>query len=199
MKIISKNGTEITLEISGTQEETKIIAEKFTIVGKKVYGDAVLCDHYGKKGSSEYNSTEAGLLFWTAQKTYVQCAEAMPAIQGAIAALPHKEYWARKVQDTVDADGDICTVHVWEFDKVLKTEKTTWITETEMGLFLDSKTITEIKIDDAVQLWADEKEETHLKAEEKGNARAKAMFEADEAEEGYDQACENAGIPSFMR
>ncbi len=194
-KIISKNGTEITLAISRTQEAPKIVAEKFEIGGKKVYGAATV----QPRMAGTKQKTEAGLFFWTPQRTYVQCAAAMPMIWAAIAELPHKEYWARKVDDTTDADGDIIAIQRWEFDKLLETEAGTTIGEERMGDFLDSKGITEIKIVDAVKMWAEEKEEAHIKANEAGNARAKAIFEADEAEEGYNQACENAGIPRWMR
>ncbi len=198
--ITSKNGTEITLEIAGTQEEPKITAERFVIAGNTVYGAATIQKHSGRKGSVEYRNTEAGLHFSEpTQMIYVQCAAAMPAIRAAIAELPHEEYWARKIERKIDADGDICTVQKWEFDDLLCTEAGSIISEREMESYLDSKGITEIEIADAVKMWADEKEATRIKANEAGNARAKAMFEADEVEVGYHQACENAGIPRGMR
>jgi len=193
--ITSKNGTEITLEITGTQEAPEITAEKFTVQGVKVYGKATIHEHM----SGAKTTTEAGLLFWKSQKVYIQCAAAMPAIQAAIAELPHKQYLARKITVAVGADGDICTIFVWEFDKSLTTKAGTHIADGTMGVYLDSKGITEIEIADAVKMWADEKEAAHIKANEAGNARAQAMFDADEAEVGYDQACENADIPKFLR
>lgn len=199
INITSKNGTEITLTISGTQEDPKITAERFVVRGKKMYGAATILQHLGRKGSQEYRTTEAGLLFKEAQRTYIQCADAMPAIRAAVADLPHKQYWARKVDDIIDLDGDRCPVTRWEFDRALKTEKDTYISESEMGSYLDSKGVTEIEIADAVRMWADEKEEVRIKANEAGNKRAKAMFDADVAEVGYRQACENAGIPKHLR
>lgn len=190
MKITAKNGTEIELTITGTQETPEITAEKFVVQGVKVYGKATT--HTSLRRSP---GSEAGLLFWTSRTVYIQCADAMPAIQAAIAELPHKQYWAQKVETVIDADGDRCTVQKWEFDRRLQTEKGTSIAESEMGSYLDSKNITEILITDAVQMWADEKEETHIKANKAGNARAKAMFDVDVAEVGYQQACENADIP----
>jgi len=186
MQITSKNGTEIVLEITGTQEAPIITAKPFRIVGNTVQGIAKI-QHWTHKGAEE------GLFFRT-PKTYVQCAAAMPAIRAAIAELPHKEYWARKVERKIDADGDICTVQKWEFDTGLTTEAGTHIAESEMGSYLDSKEITEIEICDAVAMWAEEKEAARIEANEAGNARAKAAFEDDEADAGYDQACENAGI-----
>ena len=195
--IVSKNGTEITLEITGTQEEPKITSEKFVIGGNRVPScEPTIHDHMPGN-----RNTDAGLLFRRImeQNVYVQCAASIPAIRETIAKLPHKHYWARKVEDTVDADGDICTVERWEFDKALQTEAGTYITESEMGSYLDSKLIVDIEIADAVKMWADEKEAAHITANEAGNARAKAMFDADEAEVGYEQACENADIPEFLR
>ena len=183
--------------ISGMQEDPTISADKFEIAGNKVPS----CHPTIHEHMPGNTGTEAGLLFCRImeQNVYVQCADQLPMIRAAIAELPHKHYWARKVNDTVDADGDIVAIQRWEFDKLLETEAGTTIGEERMGDFLDSKGITEIKIVDAVKMWAEEKEEAHIKANEAGNARAKTIFEADEAEEGYNQACENAGIPRWMR
>lgn len=187
-EITSKNATEITLEITGTQEEPKITAKKFMIGGNKVYGTANI-QHWKNKGAEE------GLFFNTPQQTYVQCATAMPVIRAAIAELPHKKYYALKPEHKIDVDGDICTVQKWEFGRRLKTEKDTYITDSEMGSYLDSKGITKIEIADAVKMWADEKEAAHIKANEAGNVRAKWAFEEDVGEAGHNQACENANIP----
>lgn len=186
-KITSKNGTEITLAITGTQEDPNITAERFEIGGNAVYGAANI-QHWKSKG------VEEGLFFRRPQQIYVQCAASMPAIRAAIAELPNKEYWARKIERKIDADGDICTVLKWEFDSILSTEVGSIISESEMGSYLDSKGITEIEIADAVKMWADENEAARIKANEAGNARAKAMFNADVAEVGYQHACENVGI-----
>jgi hypothetical protein len=174
------------------QEGPKITAEKFIIGDNKVYGTANI-QHWKNKG------VEEGLFFHTPQQTYVQCATAMPAIRAAIAELPHKEYYAQKLERKINADGDICTVQKWAFGRRLKTEKDTYITDSEMGLYLDSKGITKIEITDAVKMWADEKEAARIKANEAGNAKAKWAFEADVGEVGHNQACENAGIPIGMR
>ena len=191
-KITAKNGTEIVLEITGTREEPKITAERFEISGNKVYGAANI-QHWKNKG------VEEGLFFRRSQQIYIQCAAAIPAIRAAIAGLPHKEYWARKIERKIDADGDICIVHKWEFDKLLKTENDIYIPESEMGSYLDSKGITEIEIADAVKMWAGETEAVRIKANDAGNARAKAMFGVYVAEVGHNQACENVGIPRGCR
>jgi len=197
MIISSKNGTEIEITITGSQEEPVIAAKRFEIGGNKVPScNPMIMDH-----APGNRNTEAGLLFprIMEQNVYVQCASSMPAIMAAIAELPHKKYWAQKVDDVIDADGVMIRVQVWDFDKILSTESNTIISETEMGYFLDSKHITKIEIADAVKLWADENEAARMKVNESGNARARAMFEDDEADAGYEQACENAGIPKSLR
>ena len=64
-----------------------------------------------------------------------------------------------------------------------------------MGNYLDSKNITEIQIDDAIRMWVSEKKENYIHE----NSAETAGFEIDEIEEGYSQACENAGIPRIFR
>lgn len=189
--ITAKNGTKIALDITGTQEAPAIIADAFTMQGKNVGGVATL-QHWRHKGAEE------GLFFRKAN-VYVQCAAAMPTIRAAIAELPPAQYWARKTSKTVDADGDICTVDVWKFDKTLRTEAGTIISESEMEHYLNSKGITEIEIADAVKMWAGEREGAKIKANKEGNLRADAVFDADVAEVGYAQACENAGSPREVR
>ena len=99
-----------------------------------------------------------------------------------------KQYWARKAE-------------VWEFDKSPSTDFCTTIADDIaddiIGAYLDSKGITEIEIGVAVKMWLDEREEVHTKII--ASPEAKAMFDADEAEVGYQQACENVGIPTFLR
>jgi len=66
----------------------------------------------------------------------------------------------------------------------------------EMGNYLDSKNITEIQIDDAIRMWVSEKKENYIHENSVGE---QVRFEIDEIEEGYSQACENAGIPRILR
>lgn len=181
----------VEIEISGTQEETKIIAKPFEIQGRKSGGEAVI-QHWKHKGAEE------GLYFRNGD-TYMQCASEMPRIKDAIAQLSHKKYFAQKVAKEINSDGYIIDTTEWKFGCMPITEKGTVVTETEMGRFLDAKNIIEIEMHEAMKLWASEKEEAHIKANVEGNKRAKAIFDDDESDQGYDQACENAGIPKFLR
>lgn len=191
--ITSKNGTDVPLVISGTQEEPTItVSDVFAIAGTTVFGNAKI-QNWKNKGLEE------GLFFQKPQKIYVQCAEEMPRIREAISELPHKRYWARRRLEIIDADGDLIEVSEWDFDRLLKTEAGTVIAESEMGKYLESKGITRIEIHDAVRMWADAKEASRTKANEAGAKRAQAMFDDDEADAGYGQACENAGIPHELR
>lgn len=191
MEIKSKSGMRVEIEISGTQEETKIIAKPFEIQGRKSGGEAVI-QHWKHKGAEE------GLYFRNGD-TYMQCASEMPRIKDAIAQLSHKKYFAQKVAKEINSDGYIIDTTEWKFGCMPITEKGTVVTETEMGRFLDAKNIIEIEMHEAMKLWASEKEEAHIKANVEGNKRAKAIFDDDESDQGYDQACENAGIPKFLR
>lgn len=187
LAIQSKTGIDIDLVIRGTQEDPKIVAGPFMAGGKKVSGNAVM-QHWKHKGAEEG-------LYFRKQEVYVQCATAMKQIRKAISELPHKKYYAEKVEDVAYADGYNVLVQKWKFDRMLKTERGTIISDSTLGTFLDAKGITKIEIGDAIRMWADERESAYIEINESGNRRAKAMFEADVAEVGYRQACENAGIP----
>ena len=173
IEIIVKNGTRIILTITGTQEKPEIRANEVKIAGKILSG-IVHIQHWKHKGAEE------GLLF-TYQNVYVQCKEAMPTIRATIKKLPLQKYWARKSEKTIDLDGDLCKIQKWEFDKILKTEKNTYIPEIEMGNYLDSKNITEIQIDDAIRMWVSEKKENYIHENSVGE---QVRFEIDEIEEG---------------
>jgi len=191
--IKAKSGADIPLTISGTQEKPRISADgSFKMGGKKVTGRADI-QHWKSKGAEE------GLFFGN-PKVYVQCAAEISKVKDIIAKLPRERYMAKKVDVTVDADGQKITTGKWKFDKAsMRTERDTLIPDWEMSSFLDEKGIDEIEIKDAIEMWAEEKEEKYLSRNIKGDKRAKAMFEADVAEVGYDQACENAGIPKNLR
>jgi len=190
--IESEAGT-FNVSVSGTQEQTIIVADPFMAGGKvKIQGRATI-QHWTEKGLEE------GLHFLVGRGIYIQCPKGITEIREAIAELPHKKYWARKIKEVQYADGDNIEVVVWKFDCGCWTEKSTLISDMEMGRFLDRRGITEIEIDKATKMWADEKEEAHTKADEEGNKRIQAIFDDDEADAGYEQACENAGIPKFLQ
>ena len=106
---------------------------------------------------------------------------------------------AKKVDVTIDADGHKISTGKWKFDTSMRTENDTLIPDWNMSHFLNEKGIAEIEIKDAIKMWEDEKEAKYLSRNIKGDKAAKAMFEADVAEVGYNQACENAGIPKNLR
>jgi len=191
IEIESKAGT-FNVSISGTQEEPKIEIRKFVATNGMTIGGSAILQH--RKGQ------QPGLFLRVrTEKVYIQCPVGVEKIRQEIATLPHKKYWARKVKETIYADGYNVKLKVWKFDCACWTEKSTLISDTEMGRFLDAKDIREIEICDAVKMWADEKEKAHIKANEDGGKRARAIFDDDEGEAGYWQACENPGIPKFLR
>lgn len=186
LKIICKNGQVIDITISGTTDDEKIIVEPFQIQDRKVYGEGVI-QHWKSK------NLEEGLYFRRGD-VYMQCANEMPKIKKVISELPKTKYYASKRGETIDSDGYEITTTKWKFDKIPQTEKGTVIFEHQLGDFLDRKGINHIEMDKAMKLWAEENEEAYLKREKEGLKRAQAVFDDDEADQGYDQACENAGI-----
>ena len=191
MKIKSKNGMDVDINISGTQENPKITAKKFNVQGKTVSGEATI-QHWKHKG------VEEGLYFRKSD-VYMQCASAMPKIKNAISNLPPEKYYAQKTENIIDSDGYKIPVQKWLFDKPMETEKGTTITEDRMASFLDSKKIEKIEIDDAIKMWADEREAVYIRVNRDGNKRAQAIFDDDVVDVGYKQACENAGIPKHLQ
>ena len=190
MEIESKAGV-FNVSISGTQEEPKIEIQKFVAANGMTIGGSAVLQH--RKGQ------HPGLFLRVrSEKVYIQCPVGVDKIKQGIAKLPHKKYWARKVEEIIDSDGYKITTKQWKFDCGCWTEKSTLISDTEMGRFLDAKDIREIEICDAVKMWADEREKAHIKANEEGSKRTQAIFDDDEADAGYSQACENAGIPKFL-
>lgn len=189
--INSKAGV-FSVSVSGTQEEPKIDIEEFTTpMGMKVGGSAII---------QQWKGYQPGLFLRVGgEKVYIQCAEGIERIRGKIEKLPHKVYMARKVPITIDSDGYKIETMRWEVEGLCETEKGTLISESRLTNFLDWKDIMEITVKEAMKLWAQEKEEEYIKVNEEGNKRDKAMFDADVAEVGYHQACDNAGIPKFLR
>jgi hypothetical protein len=187
MEITSKSGMRISIEISGTQEEPIIAAQDFSVQGKKVGGNAVI-QHWGRQ------NVEEGLYFRLGD-AYMQCAAAMPVIREAIAQLPHKKYYARKVERVIDSDGYQIPVQEWKIDRMAHRADGNLIGETELGRFLDSQNVTEIEIGEAEKLWNENHDLAAMqKIEVEGHRRARAIFDDDAADQGYAQACENAGF-----
>ena len=122
--------------------------------------------------------------------------DAALAEKGAeIARLPHKKYFARKVERNIDSDGYQISVKEWKIDRMAHRADGNLIGETELGRFLDKKGIAEIEICEAEKLWNESHDLAAIQKREAESARrARAIFDDDAADQGYAQACENAGI-----
>ena len=188
MEITTKSGMKLNVtEISGTQEEPVIVVADFIVQGKNVGGQAII-QHWSSQ------NVEEGLYFRKGD-AYCQCAAAMPAIRGAISQLPHKKYFARKVERIIDSDGYQIHVQEWKIDRMAHRADGNLIGETELGRFLDTRGITEIEICEAEKLWNESHDLVAIqKREAEGRRRAQAIFDDDEADQGYAQAWENAGF-----
>jgi hypothetical protein len=188
MEIKTKSGITLNItEIAGTQEDPTITVEKFTVQGKITGGKAVI-QHWSRQ------NVEEGLYF-SKGDVYCQCATAMPAIREVIAQLPHKKYFARKVERIIDSDGYQITVQEWKIDRMAHRADGNLIGETELGRFLDKMEITDIEICEAEKLWNENHDLAATQKREAESARrARAIFDDDEADQGYAQACENAGF-----
>ena len=188
MEIVTKSGMKLNItEIAGTREEPIIVVADFTVQGKSTGGNAII-QHWSRQ------NVEEGLYFRKGD-VYCQCAAAMPAIRDAIAQLPHKKYFARKVERIIDSDGYQIPVSEWRIDTMAHRADGKLIGDTELGRFLETMGVTEIEICDAEKLWNEHHDLAAIqKREAIGARRAQMMFDDDAADQGYAQACENAGI-----
>jgi len=190
--IKSKSGVAMPFALSGTKENPEIRVDgSFKIGGKTITGTGKI-QHWKHKGAEEG-------LYFRDKDVYVQCASEISKIKDAISKLPAETYSAKKVERIIDSDGYKIPTMKWEFDKPMKTEKGTLIPDWQMGAFLDEKGIDDISIEDAVKMWAEEREDAYNELKRRGDAKAQAMFDDDVADVGYQQACENAGIPKGLR
>jgi hypothetical protein len=107
---------------------------------------------------------------------------------------------AKKMMVKISADGESFEAERWQLPrKILKTEKGTIIPEERMIRFLDQKNLKEIDIDEAIKMWAVEKEDAHLKNEERGKKKAQAIYNDDAADQGPRQATANLGLKSWKQ
>lgn len=186
MEITTKSGIKLRITITGTQEEPIIVAEDFQVQGKKVGGKATI-QHWTS------HNVEEGLYFDSGD-VYFQCAPSMPAIRDEISKLPQKKYYIRKYTEILDSDGYQIPVQKWKFEKYPRRVDGNIITERSMTDFLDSLGITEIEVSEAEKLWNENHDIAKMqKVETEGRKRAQAIFNDDVADQGYLQACENAG------
>lgn len=154
MQVISKSGLKLTLAISGTQEEPVIILEP--VAGKPaVKGTCVIAA--SQKRTVSGVPAKADSLYVEAARGFIQLD--LAPVYEAIAALPAKIYMARKTNEIVDLDGDRCPITKWSFEKLLISPKTGDVIDKDaMDRFLNTKNLSEIKISEACQMWADEME-----------------------------------------
>ena len=178
---------EFTIELAGTQDNPIIYADKYTLSnGVCIQGTASI-QHWKSKGA------QPGLYFKN-NGVYVQCPSGIEILKKEISKLPVEKKFARKELERITSNGSI-TVEKWHFDCTMWDSNGEFISESEMGDFLDKQGIKEIEICEAVKLW--ENKPQKKKRTDKYNAQF--QFEIDEIEEGYIQACENAGIPTYLR
>ena len=180
---ISTTKDEFNVELTGTQDNPIITAEKHT------FRDGTYI--HGKARPQHWKGLQQGLYFRD-NDVYVQCPESVQKIKEEINKLPVEKKFARKELEKITSDGSI-TVEKWNFDCPMWDSNGEFISDNEMGDFLDRQGIKEIEIDEATKLY----ENRPIKKREKYNTQF--QFETDEIEEGYIQACENAGIPTHLR
>ena len=177
---------EFTIELAGTQDNPIIYADKHTLSnGVCIQGTASI-QHWKSKGA------QPGLYFKN-NGVYVQCSSGIETLKKEISKLPVEKKLARKELEKITSDGSI-TVEKWVFDCMMWNSKGEFISEDEMERFLDKQGIKEIEINEAIKLYENR---PLKKITNKYNAQF--QFETDEIEEGYIQACENAGIPTYLR
>lgn len=184
MQVVSKSGLKVTLTISGTQEEPVIIIE--SVSGKPaVKGPCRIAA--SQKRTKPGVPSKADSLYVEAVKGFLQMD--LAPVYEAISALPRKVYMARKVQETRNLDGDVCTITVWKWDTpecCITSPKTgAIIGGKSMARFLDGMGITEIEISKAAQMWSDANEtpeKLQKRAEESAKFAAISQQWADEEE-----------------
>lgn len=203
MKIVSKKGIELEIVASGYRTKPKL-SISFSAGGNKVKSDAKIVRN---------DKIVEGLAFtFGGQDGRIECTVA--EIELLIAELPEVPTITKKTieikKDKVDSDG-----YEIEIDKyILKTiysdgtEKINsepsnpdlpdgrWIYWTQFSDFLKKEKIQSIEFDLGLNLYV----EKHPRNIEKEARRGfDNIFNDDLAEEGIDQALENAGISKLLR
>ena len=177
---------EFNVELAGTQDNPIIYAEKHTLSNGVCIQGMGRIQHWSHKGLKQ------GLYFREVD-VYVQCPEDVQKIKEEISKLPVEKKYARKELEKITSDGSII-VEKWNFDCPMWDSNDEFISDDEMGDFLDKQDIKQIEIDEAIKLYENR---PLKKITDKYDAQF--QFETDEIEEGYIQACENAGIPTYLR
>ena len=177
---------EFTIELAGTQDNPIIYAEKHTLSNGVCIQGMGRIQHWSHKGLKQG-------LYFRGVDVYVQCPEGIETIKKEISKLPVEKKFAWKELEKITSDGSI-TVEKWNFDCPMWDSNDEFISEDEMERFLDKKGIKEIEIDEAIKLY-----ENRPVKKNNNKYDAQFQFETDVIEEGYIQACENAGIPGHLR
>jgi len=152
MKLRTKSGIEIEIDISGTQEEPKIMMVPQILKGVEIGGEGMIAA--SQKRSRPGVPMKADSLFFRPAFFQVDLAP----VRVAIAALPRKIYMARKVQETRNIDGDIFEVDIWKIEGERTTKKGHYLQDSILGDFLDRKGITETETTKAIEMWSAEHE-----------------------------------------
>ena len=183
------SGMETRFQYSDVETRKDPSGQKFRGIIFSKYDDFTR-KHSGQNSHEILFVLEEETLKWIDETEKVEQAK-----DGRIAAKEEESKYIRKEKEILYSDGDNILSERYVCDKkLLETKKGTIITESEMFRFLREKKIDRILVSEAVKMWADEKEEKRIEAEKKSRMRAQAIFEDDESDAGYAQACENAGV-----
>ncbi len=176
LKLVTKSGITIEVEISGYQERPKIIVAPLELKGKRIGGEARIIE-------TKIQGKKVEVL-----QIYPHIAQVdIAALRKEIAKLPRYVCMARKVEETHNLDGDICTVHVWKIEGQRTTKNGRYLQDSEIGDFLDRKGVTEIETEKAVEMWSRENETPEKLAKraalnKRGNSVAQHFADMEEME-----------------
>jgi len=171
MKLKTPTGIEIEVAVTGTQEEPTIEMTTQVLRGTKIGGK-------GQIAASQKGGEVDSLYF---KPAFFRVD--LEKVREEIAKLPHKIYMARKEKHTGIMGG--CEISVWNIEGKAATKTGRWLTDGELGSFLDSRGITEIETLRAVEMWSEENETPEkLVVREAENAKMGALAQqwADEEE-----------------
>jgi hypothetical protein len=181
---IQTENEQFNIELTGTQDNPIITTEKH------IFRDGTHI--HGKARLQHWKGLQPGIYIRDVD-VYVQCPESVKKIKEEINKLPVEKKFARKELEKLTSDGSI-TVEKWNFDCSMWGSNGEFISDDEMGNFLDLQGTKKIEIDEAIKLY-----ENRPVKKNTNKYGAQFQFETDEIEEGYIQACENAGVPIHLR
>jgi len=197
MKLTSKSGIAIEVEISGFQESPIIVMKPQILKGMTIGGAGSIAASQKRTGKTPM---PADSLYF--KPAYFQMD--LAPVYAAIAALPKKTYMARRVQETRNLDGDICTIAVWKIEGNKTTKNSYYLSDDQLGNFLDRKGITEIETAKAVEMWSAEYETpeklaARKTANEHGNKITQHFADMEEMENGHVLAEVRDPTPEYPR